>query len=142
MTTYSYSRLNTFDSCPRKYHYQYVAKIKLEERPEGIEAFLGSRVHDALEKLYRDHSNGKSLTKDELVAFFGDGWQEQFHDSITIVKQEYTADDYQRVGVQCLEEFYDRHAPLDSSKIIGLEKRVLIDLHGDGRYKLQGYTSA
>ena len=44
MTTYSYSRLGTFDDCPRKYYYQYVAKIKLEERPEGIEAFLGSRA--------------------------------------------------------------------------------------------------
>ena len=78
MTTYSYSRLNTFDSCPRKYHYQYVAKIKLEERPEGIEAFLGSRVHDALEKLYREHSNGKTMTKAGLVASFQDEWENSF----------------------------------------------------------------
>ena len=101
MTTYSYSRLGTFDGCPRKYYYQYVTKIKLEDRPEGIEAFLGSRVHDALEKLYRDHSNGKSMTKAELVACFHNEWQKQFHDNIAIVKQEYTADDYRRVGVRC-----------------------------------------
>lgn len=49
MTTYSYSRLGTLDSCPRKYYYQYVAKIKLDERPQSIVAFLGSRVHDTLE---------------------------------------------------------------------------------------------
>lgn len=139
MTTYSYSRLGTFDGCPRKYYYQYIAKIKLEERPESIEAFLGSRVHDALEKLYRDHSNGKSLTKDELVAFFADEWQKQFHDNIVIVKQEYTTEDYRRVSFTCLEGFYDRHAPFDQSKTLDLEKRVLIDLNGDGRYKLQGY---
>ncbi len=30
----------------------YIEKIKTET--EGIEAFMGSRVHDALEKLYRD----------------------------------------------------------------------------------------
>ena len=139
MTTYSYSRLGTFDSCPRKYYYQYVAKIKLEERPEGIEAFLGSRVHDALEKLYRDHSNGKTLTKDELVACFHDEWQKQFHDRIAIVKEEYTADDYQRVGVKALEDYYDRHTPFDQSQTLDLEKRVLIDVHGDGRFKLKGF---
>ena len=139
MTTYSYSRLNTFDSCPRKYHYQYVAKIKLEERFKSIEAFLGSRVHESLERLYRDRLNGKNLTKAESVSCFQEAWQKQFHDNIVIVKQEYTADDYQRVGVQCLEGFYDRHAPFDQSKTLDLEKRVFIDLHGDGRYKLQGY---
>ena len=98
MTTYSYSRLGTFDSCPRKYYYQYVAKTKLEDRPTSIEAFLGSRVHEALEKLYRDQLNGKTMTKAELIAFFQNEWQKQIHDNITIVKQEYTADDYRRLS--------------------------------------------
>ncbi len=75
----------------------------------------------------------------ESVACFQDEWQKQFHDNIVIVKQEYTADDYRRVGVKAIEDYYDRHTPFDSSKTLGLEKSVRIDLHGDGRYRLKGY---
>ena len=53
MTLYSSSRLNTFKQCKLKYKYQYIEKIKTEIE-QTVEAFLGSRVHDCLEKLYKD----------------------------------------------------------------------------------------
>lgn len=37
MTTYSHSRLNTFENCPLQYKLQYIDGIKREE--EGIEMF-------------------------------------------------------------------------------------------------------
>ncbi|MBU1656572.1 MAG: PD-(D/E)XK nuclease family protein [Candidatus Omnitrophica bacterium] len=46
MTVYSYSRINTFKSCPMKFKFQYVDRIKTDDK--GIEAFMGSRVHDSM----------------------------------------------------------------------------------------------
>ena len=48
---WSHSLLSMFENCPRQFHYRYV-----ERRPapfESIETFLGKRVHEVLERLYR-----------------------------------------------------------------------------------------
>ncbi|GAI32254.1 unnamed protein product [marine sediment metagenome] len=52
MAYYSHSRLETFQNCPLKCKLNYIDKIKREE--EGIEAFLGSRFHEVMEKIYKD----------------------------------------------------------------------------------------
>ena len=50
MKTYSHSRLSTFEQCPLKFKFQYIDKI--EKAEESVEAFMGKRVHEVLEKLY------------------------------------------------------------------------------------------
>ena len=52
MTVYSQSRLGAYENCPQKYKLKYVDNIKPQE--EGIHLFLGSRVHETLEKLHKD----------------------------------------------------------------------------------------
>ncbi|MBX3387190.1 MAG: PD-(D/E)XK nuclease family protein [Phycisphaeraceae bacterium] len=47
----TYSALNTFRNCPRKYHLRYVEGLRRPERPEAL-AF-GSVIHSALEAWYR-----------------------------------------------------------------------------------------
>ena len=54
MPVYSHSKLATYENCPQKYKLQYIDRIELPEGSEGIEAFLGSRVHDVLEELHKD----------------------------------------------------------------------------------------
>ncbi|WRQ72956.1 MAG: PD-(D/E)XK nuclease family protein [Methanosarcinales archaeon Met12] len=54
MTVYSHSRLSTYENCPLQYKHNHIDKIRLEPEITGIEAFMGIRVHEALEKLYRD----------------------------------------------------------------------------------------
>ena len=78
MTVYSYSRVNTYHTCPYKYKLQYIDKIKLEE--EGIEAFMGSRVHETLEKLYLDLNKSRLDTIEELVEYYNQIWSENWHD--------------------------------------------------------------
>ncbi len=48
MRIHSHSSLGSFESCPRQYWYQYIGKPPVE-RVDTIEAFLGKRVHEALE---------------------------------------------------------------------------------------------
>jgi len=138
MTLYSHSRLTTFENCPHKYKLKYIDRVETEDF-ETIEAFLGSRVHDALEKLYRDLLNGKELSLEELLEYFEQVWEVNWSPDIVVIKKDYTPENYREVGRQCLRDFYEQHHPFTDGTTVGLEKRVTVDLDETGDYKLQGY---
>lgn len=132
---YSHSRLSTFESCPLKFKFQYIDK--LSEGHDTIEAFLGSRVHDSLEKIYKDKKFQKLMTKEELLEFYEREWIRLDHNDILIVRKEYDKENYKDMGKKFLEDYYDRFYPFDQATTIGLEMRVVITLPS-GK-KLQGY---
>ena len=138
MPVYSHSRLSTYEKCPLQYRFRYIDKIKRDT--QGIEAFMGNRVHEVLEKLYRDLGASKRPSLGELVAFYRRIWEETFSDAITIVKTEYTSDHYRRVGEGCIAGYYRRYEPFDQAATLGLEERVHLSLDPSGRYQLQGYV--
>jgi len=104
MTTYSHSKLGTFQQCKYKYKLQYIDKIKSDL--ESIEIFMGKRVHEALEKLYNDLKLQKLNTKEELLQFFEKIWDENWHDNVFIVKDEYTAKNYKEMGKKFIADYY------------------------------------
>ena len=57
MPMYSHSRLSVYETCPRKYRFQHVERVKVPEA-KTAEMFLGSRVHDTLESLCRRGEGG------------------------------------------------------------------------------------
>lgn len=137
MPVYSHSRLETYQSCPLKYKYQYVDRLRREE--QGIEAFLGSRVHEALEKLYRDLLNGKRNTLSELLAFFNEQWEKHWDDlAVKIVRQELSPEHHRFAGRECIEKYYARFAPFDGDITMGVERRLNFMLDREGRYRMQG----
>jgi len=135
MPIYSHSRLSTYENCPLQYRYKYIDKIDLEPS-EGIEAFLGSRVHETLEKLYRDLNHHKENTLEDLLDHFNGNWEKNWHEGVKIVKEGYTPENYRQIGLKCISDYYRRYHPFRRARTVALEKRVLIDLDG---YKLQGY---
>ena len=138
MPTYSHSRLSAFENCPRSYYYRYVARVSVEKE-DTIEAFLGTTVHAALEKLYRDRMCGRFMSVDELVEFYGDLWSKGWNDAIVIVRPEYGPEEHRHVGEECLRMYHARWAPFDQATTLSLEDRVVLDLDGTGRYMMQGY---
>lgn len=139
MTIYSHSRINCFETCPLKYKYEYVEKMEIEEL-EGIEAFLGSRVHEALMKLYQDVRFAKIPTLEEVLAYYNELWKKNWHENIHIVRKEYTEDNYRKMGEKFITMYYKRHHPFDEGVVIGLEERILINLNPEGTYRLQGFV--
>ncbi|MEW5700820.1 MAG: PD-(D/E)XK nuclease family protein [Candidatus Zixiibacteriota bacterium] len=135
---FSHSRLNTYESCPRKYAFRYIEKPPIEEHP-SVEAFMGSMVHEALEKLYRSVQMERIPKWEEIRDFYEDTWQRNWEDDILIVRSEFTGDDYRNVGRRCLQDYFVGHYPFSEGRILGLEERILFDLDPDGRYKIQGY---
>lgn len=138
MTLYSHTRLSTYETCPLQYRFKYVEKVKVDEE-DSIEAFLGQKVHESFEQLYRDVQMGKVMTLDELLQDFSDRWKRDWHDGIRIVKPRYTADHYRSVGERSLADYHRRHHPFDKDRTIGIEQRVVADLDGKGNYKIQGF---
>ncbi len=136
MAYYSYSRLETFENCPLKYRFNYIDKIKRDE--ESIEAFLGSRFHETMEKLYRD-LRYRVCSLEELINYYEDLWSKNYHKDILIVRRERTADDYRNLGRRCIEDYYKRYYPFNRGRTLAIEKRVVVDLNGDGKYLIQGY---
>ncbi len=135
---YSNSKLSTYETCPLKFKFAYVDKVKVEAG-EKIEFFLGSRVHEALEKLYADVRMGHVDTLDDVLGFFREGWKKAWNDDVEIMKADYTADDYLKRGENMLREYYARHHPFEHGKILGLEDKITVRLDGLKGYFIIGY---
>jgi putative RecB family exonuclease len=138
MSVYSHSKLSCYEQCPQKYKLQYIDKVETEVE-QSIEAYLGVRVHETLEKLYRDLGYQKVNTLDELLEFFHSEWKKNWDDSIVIVKEEYGPENYLKMGEKFITDYYNKYKPFDKGKTIALEERILITLDDAGEYKLQGY---
>jgi putative RecB family exonuclease len=136
MPTYSHSRLSAYETCPLKYRYAYVDRIKLEKMPESVEAFMGKRVHEALEKLYSDRMLSRNDTLDEILDFYDGAWGRNWSDDVKIVRSEYTPENYHATGRRCIADYYARYAPFDGGRTVGLEQKVYINING---YKLMGF---
>jgi len=134
---YSHSRLSSYEKCPLQYKYRYLDKIRRDT--QSIESFLGHRVHEVLETLYRRLPE-RVPTLDELLALYHRRWDEEHSGNITIVKKDFSAADYRATGEECVTRYYRRHHPFDDGRTVGLEERVTLELDTAGRYQLQGYV--
>jgi putative RecB family exonuclease len=132
MPVYSHSKLATYENCPQKYKLQYIDRIELPEGSEGIEAFLGSRVHDVLEKLYKELILTKMNTLEYLLAYFKDEWDRNWHSNVVIVKKGFTKDHYRNAGKESITNYYKRHQPFNQSKTLATEQLLT--------FKIDNYT--
>lgn len=139
MATYSHSKIEAFRHCPRKFYYRYVAKVKLEEGPEQVATFLGSRVHDTLEYLYDRVRKGVVPEPEAVKANFDAAWKEQWSRDIVIHDAELTGPDYQKLGWRCIDQYYRRFHPFDQSVVVGLERMVRFPLDAAEKYTMLGY---
>jgi len=137
MPTYSHSQLSTYETCPHQYKLAYIDKIEVET--EGIEAFMGSRVHETLEKLYRDLKVIKLNALEELLDFYHQSWEKNWNSLIQIIRKEYNAEDYRRLGERCITDYYKRYHPFDQGKTLGLEEYIYFPLEEEKGYWIRGY---
>lgn len=122
MTAYSHSRISTFETCPYQYKLKYIDRIKVDT-PTTIEAFMGSLVHETLEKLYKDKKFKKRVSKATLLKFYKDLWAKEYSEDILVAKadQGLTSENYRKMGLQYISDYYDKYKPFDQLTILGLE---------------------
>jgi RecB family exonuclease len=137
---YSHSRLQAFERCPQQFQYRY--RLGLPPESESIEAFVGKRVHEVLERLYRATERGHVPTLEQVHAryrqLFDDAYDPQ---RVRVVRVEQPLAFYRELGEHCLSNYYADHYPFDQGETLGLEERVLF-LLGEtqsGPVRLQGF---
>jgi putative RecB family exonuclease len=134
---YSHSRLSSFENCPKQFHFRYV--LKIESETEGIEAFVGKRVHEILERLHEFVDRGLLPSVQRVIDRYHALWQEQYDPGRVRVAREGTpVEHYLQLGIRCIENYYRSRYPFDAEETLGLEQRVLFSLDPGGKYKLQG----
>jgi len=136
MPTYSNSRLQTYENCPQQYKLRYIDKVELADELEGIEAFLGSRVHDVLEKLYKDLILTKLNSLDDLLSYYKNEWDKNWHENVVIVKKGFKKEHYKNTGIDAINNYYRRYSPFNQSKTLSTEQMISFKIED---YTLQGY---
>lgn len=113
----SYSALESFISCPAKYKYQNIDKIKT---PKSKEAVFGTLIHECLKALHNP-SLAAPLTEDALLKQFTDKWNSDLYQD----QQEEAFTFHQ--GIEILKNYRSENRNL-TSKIIDLETSFTVAL--------------
>jgi putative RecB family exonuclease len=156
MPTYSNSRLATYENCPQQYKLRYIDHIKPPEEEEGIEAFLGSRVHETLEKLYRELLLTKLNSLDDSLAYYHSQWEKNWHKNVVVNKKGFAPDHYRNAGKEAITNYYKRYSPFNQSKTLSTELSVNFKIdnyniqgfidrlshNGDGIYEIHDYKTS
>jgi putative RecB family exonuclease len=138
MATYSHSKVTCFENCPYQYKLRYIEKAD-PETAETIEIFMGKRVHETLEKLYKDKYFRKLVSKSTLLKFYKDNWEREYSNDILVVKknQGLTAENYKKMGIKFIEDYYDKYKPFDQLTILGLETQDRMTLKDGSQWHVR-----
>ncbi|OIO32758.1 MAG: hypothetical protein COZ49_02560 [Candidatus Yonathbacteria bacterium CG_4_10_14_3_um_filter_47_65] len=123
----SYSALNTYKTCPLKYKYSQIDKLK---EPKRIESVFGTIIHSALKFMFE--RNPLYPTLDEVIDFYTNKWGEKSEKVEWRNPEKKDAEEkmYFEEGVKILKNFYKKNQPW-TFNVIELEGRFSFDLVDD-----------
>jgi len=99
---------------------------------------MGSLVHDALEKLYKDLKLSKLNSLDDILNYYRDTWKKSWTDDIRIMKKGFTQENYLKTGERCITDYFRRYQPFQE-RTLGLELKVSAPLNKEGDINISGY---
>jgi len=134
---YSHSQLSMYQECPLKYKLRYRDGIKRDI--EGVEGFLGSRVHETLKKCYDDARVTNLDSLPDLLTYYNRIWQQNWRDSVIIMNRDLSQEHYRALGEKLIETYYQRYSPFDSDTTIGTEVVLNFALDDGTKYRMTGY---
>jgi putative RecB family exonuclease len=92
-----------------------------------------------LEKLYRDLKVTKLNTLEELLDFYHQNWEKNWSNMVQIIRKEYSAEEYRRLGEKCISHYYKRYYPFDQGRTLGLEENIYFPLEEEKGYWIRGF---
>jgi putative RecB family exonuclease len=135
---FSHSRLSSFEDCPKKFHFRYVERIPAPS--ESIEGFVGKRVHEVLERLYRAAAEDRVPSLARVLHRYNALFDEAYDpERVRIVRSGTEIDFYREYGERCLSNYYRGHYPFDADETLGLEERIQFSLNGESDYRILGF---
>ncbi len=137
LSSYSYSSLDTYRSCPRKFKFTYIEKAPT---PPGVTAdtYLGTAVHRVLKQLYTLAADGVVMPVEKVASLYQEEWDKVDHSQISVTSEFYTVDDYIRIGHEMLLRHYRKYSPFDKDTLLGAEMYLSFELPGTP-FKFKSY---
>lgn len=117
----SYSAIETYKTCPLKYKYQEIDRIKV---PKSREAVFGTILHNSLKFMFSRDPLYPTL--DEVINFYLDRWSTYWARVDT--KDESEEKLFQEQGIRILKKFYARNQPWNFN-VLDLESRFEFPLY-------------
>lgn len=115
----SYSALDTYQTCPLKYKFQNIDRIKT---PKSKEAVFGSVLHSTLNFI---HTPGiLSPTLEQAMEYFSANWNGAVFENEAEERAAFSQ------GVQIIQKYYQQNDPAQAN-IVALESRFEFPLAGD-----------
>ena len=136
MASYSHSKLSTFEQCQYKYKLHYIDKIRTEFK-DTVETFMGSLVHETLEKLYKDLKFQKENSLEDLLNYLDEKWEKEWNDNIIINKKEYTKENYKKMAKKFITDYYNHYKPFNEINVLGLETEDRLKLSDGSSYHIR-----
>lgn len=138
LETFSFSRVTTFEQCPRRYRYRYLDGVR--EAFQSIEAFMGQQVHAAVEWLYNQRLAGQEHAAEAVVGRYCAEFDQAYAASrpaVRVIRTDMAAEHYRRSGAEMLADFHRRRFLDDTLETVGVERHFELDLGGGAPF--QGY---
>ncbi len=117
--------LATYLRCPRKFYYQYIAKIKIPKKPLSTNMLLGGIIHNVCKDFYRFKMEDRTL--ENLHTLFRQNWK-----SNPIRKLFNSVEDEKQMGQRGLAMLENFHKTFASKTPFQVESYV--------EYKMSDYT--
>ena len=146
---FSYSSLQSYQKCPAQFQFRYINRIYKND--EGIEAFMGKRVHETIEYIYNMKKSGISLSCDNIIQYYHSLWENKWHSKIAIVNKNVLPIDrekniplwekyaafYFRTGEQCVTKFYSLNHPFNEN-VYANEYKMDFLIGNNTDYRIKG----
>jgi len=121
ITNFSYSQIETYNTCPLQYKYQYI--LRLPTQTTAPLAF-GNTIHKTLQRFYQEFLQDNKIDREKLIEIFKESWIPIGYQSADHEK------DKKLNGEKILNDFFDKFHN-QKLRIIALERNFKIKLRDD-----------
>lgn len=126
----SYSSLETYKTCPLKYKFQEIDRIKV---PKSKEAVFGTVIHSTLKFI---HNPGiLSPTLEQALDYFSKSWNSEVFENELEERSAFSQ------GIQMIQDYYQKNE-IAGAKIVDLESRFQIEMGDPSSSSGQVHTIA
>ncbi len=135
---FSFSRMTTFEQCPRRYRYRYLDGVKDAFR--SVEAFMGQQAHATIEWLYNERQAGTDRSAEEAVGQYCSVWDAGLSKGgapVKVIRQGTAMESYRRMGAEMVTDFHRDRFASDDLVTVAMEKHFVVRL--DGGTLFQGF---
>lgn len=116
--TLSYSQIDSFHQCPRKWAFRYVDDIRVDKKSIALE--FGTAIHETLEELLKDESEGNHISESEALKRYETKTNELYN-----IFDRNEADEKVLAGKQAISDFANYQGfyhRLRGQEILGIEE--------------------